>query len=171
LLAETEPTWYPPRPPAQKSHALLIVAVVLIAIVVVGAGIVVVTLVENRISNLIGIQHVTTIVNGVIAVESGTYNYYSITVPVRATAIRVLGNFTVSGGAGYPILVLVMDEGNYLNWKNNYPSTSLYNSGETTTGSISATLPTSGVYYLVYSNSYTSAPEDVQTTAYLKYFG
>jgi hypothetical protein len=148
----------------------MIIAVVLIVVVEVGAGIFIVGFAANRVSNLIVRQHTVTIVNGLITVEPGRYNHYLVSVPVAATAIRVRGNFTVSGGAGYSIQVFVMDEGNYLRWENNYPSTSLYNSGQATIGTISATLASSGVYYLVYSNTYTSTPENVQSTADLHYF-
>jgi len=65
-----------------------------------------------------------------------------------------------------------MDETNFINWKNGHQSTAYYNSGQLTTGTISASLPSSGAYDLVYSNAFsTFSSKNVQTTVNLYYFG
>lgn len=170
MLTQAQPSWAPPPPP-QKSNTMLIVAIVLIVVVVVAviAGILVVGFVANRVSNVISGQQVVTLVNGVITVQPGHYNYYWMTIPAGATIVRVTGTFTVSGGSGN-VEVLVMDQSNYVSWTSGQHESALYDSGQVTTGTISASLMTSGTYYLVYSKDFYSATSvNVQTTAYLYY--
>ncbi len=116
--------------------------------------------------------HSTNIVNGLITVPAGSYEYYQFAPPASSTGISVSGSFTASGGSGNDIVVLVMDETNFVNWRNGHQASAYYNSGQLTTGTISASLPTSGTYYLVYSNTFSVfSSKNVQTTADLSYYG
>jgi len=111
------------------------------------------------------------IVNGLITVQAGGYNYYFFTLPAGSTSISVSGSFTASGGSGNDIQVFVMDDANFINWKNGYQASSYYSSGQLTTGTISANLPSPSTYDLVYSNAFsTVSSKNVQTTVNLYYF-
>jgi hypothetical protein len=117
-------------------------------------------------------QHSGNIVNGLVTVAAGYYQYYQFTVPTAATSASVNGMFTASGGSGNDIIVLVFDQTNYVNWQNGHQATPYYNSGQVTTGTVSASLPSSGTYYLVYSNTFsTTSSKSVQTTVNLSYYG
>lgn len=155
---------------------MLIVAVVLIVVVVVAVvgGVLLVGFVANRVSNTISKQQVVNIVNETITIQPGHYNYYWVNIPTGSTIIHIAGTFTVSGGGGYYggnyVEVLVMDQTNYANWQNQLQSSPLYDSGQVASGTISASLTTSGKYYLIYSNNYSSTIKTVQTTASLYYY-
>lgn len=117
-------------------------------------------------------QHSANIVNGLISVPAGSHEDYAFTAPPSSTVISVTGSFTASGGSGNDIVVLVMDQTNFVNWENGHQASAYYNSGQLTTGTISAELPSSGTYYLVYSNTFSVfSSKTVQTTANLLYYG
>jgi hypothetical protein len=150
----------------------LIVAIVLIVVVVVAvvAGIVAFGFFAARVSNTISREQVTNIANGQMAVAPGTSIAYQMTIPVGASNIYVTGTFSASGGTGNNVEILVMDQFDYVNWHSGSASSAIYDSGQVTTGNISAHLPSSGIYYLVYSNTFsTTTQKNVQTTVYLYY--
>jgi hypothetical protein len=111
----------------------------------------------------------SSVVNGDISVGAGQYEDYQFTVPDGASNAQLAGNFIASGGSGNDILVLVLDQTDFVNWQNGHSVTTYYNSGQLTTSSISASLP-SGVYYLIYSNTFsTFSSKTVNTDATLTY--
>jgi hypothetical protein len=91
-------------------------------------------------------SHTSTIVNGVITVNSGSYNSYQFTAPSGATGISISGSFTASGGSGNDIDVYVMDQSDFTNWENGHQASALYDSGQETTGNFNVAL-TPGVTY------------------------
>src|SRR2546427_9414942 len=177
VVAQQAPTvWTAPQtqtpyqPAPAKSNTVLIIAIVIIA-VVVGAVIGGILLFGafNTLSSTTT-QRSVAIVNGVITVQPAQYYYYTLTVPSGATSVTVSGTFTASGGSGNDIEVLVMDQTNYVNWQNDHQANAYYDSGQVTTGTVSANLPGGGTYYLVYSNAFsTVSSKNVQTTANLYY--
>lgn len=107
-----------------------------------------------------------TIVDSVITVEAGKYVNYQFSVPSQAS---VSGNFTASGGSGNDIRVLILDETSYINWVNGHNVSTYYDSGQITTGKITAKLP-KGNYYLVYSNTFSIAStKNVKTRVDITY--
>ena len=115
-------------------------------------------------------QHSTNIVNGLITVQPGGYNDYPMTIPSGVTSAVLTGTFTASGGSGNDIDVFVVDQTNFVNWQNGHQANAYYRSGQVTTGTISASLPAGATYYLVYSNTFSSASsKNVQTTVNLSY--
>ena len=96
------------------------------------------------------------VVNGQISVSAGQSEDYQITVPDGASNAQLTGNFQASGGSGNDIIVMVMDQTDFVNWQNGHQVSTLYNSGQLTTASVSASLPGSGTYYLVYSNAFST---------------
>lgn len=115
-------------------------------------------------------QRTINIVNGLITVQARGYQAYPFAVPTGATNIRVSGTFTASGGSGNDIIVVIMDETAFTNWKNGHQVSTFYNSGQLTTSSISASVLAGGTYYLVYANTFsTLSSKNVQTTVDLTY--
>ncbi len=107
-----------------------------------------------------------TIVDNTITVEAGKYVDYKFSVPSQAI---ISGNFTASGGSGNDIRVIILNETSYTNWINGHDVSTYYDSGQLTTGSITASVP-SGSYYLVYSNTFsTLAVKNVKTRVDITY--
>jgi len=98
--------------------------------------------------------HNVNIVNGLVTVNSNGYEDYTFTVPSGASNIQISGSFTASGGSGNDIKVLVLTQSDFVNWANGHSSQCYYQSGQETTGTISASLPASGTYVLVYDNTF-----------------
>jgi hypothetical protein len=112
-----------------------------------------------------------TITNGAVTVNATSYSWYQFIVPQGITGVSVNGHFAASGGTGNDIIVYVLDEDGFANFKNGHPANTYYNSGKITQGAIGATLPnTSGTYYLVFDNRYSLiTPKAVQVNAVLTY--
>jgi hypothetical protein len=117
--------------------------------------------------------HTVNIVNGLITVNANEYEYYQFYVPSGATNVRVQGSFTASGGSGNDVAVLIMDSTDFINWQNGHQASAYYSSGQLTTSSFDAPLPSgSGTYYLVYSNTFSIiSQKNVNTQANLSYTG
>jgi hypothetical protein len=115
-------------------------------------------------------RYVSNLVNGLLTVNAGSYEYYSFTVPSGASDIQVSGSFTASGGSGNDIRIYILDSTSFVNWKNGHSVSTYYNSGQMTTGTITATLPSGGTYYLVYDNTFSwFSQKNVNTWATLSY--
>jgi len=112
------------------------------------------------------ITYTNNLVNEVITVSPSGYQYTSFVVPSEATSVHIQGSFTASGGSGDDIYVIVMDEINFVHWKNGHESESYYASGQLTITSFDVSLPAGrGTYYLVYSNMFDSVwQKHIQTT-------
>jgi hypothetical protein len=112
-----------------------------------------------------------TITDGALTVNATAYSWYQFTVPNGVTSVSVNGHFTASGGIGNDIIVYVMDEDGFVNFKNGHPANTFYNSGKITQGTIGVVLPnTSGTYYLVFDNRYSLiTPKAVQVNATIGY--
>jgi hypothetical protein len=105
----------------------------------------------NPIDRLVKQEHVTTIKNTNLRIGPiGSYAF-KLEVPQGATTGLLHGNFTAIGGLANDIEVFVLSSDDFVNWQNRHAARSFYNSGQVTTGTINASLP-SGTYYLVFSN-------------------
>ncbi len=106
------------------------------------------------------------IVDSVIPVNSKSYVYYQFSVPSQAS---ISGDFTAYGGSGNDIQVIILDETAYINWINDHSVSTYYNSGQMTTGRITANVP-QGKYFLIYSNKFsTLSNKNVKTKVDVSY--
>lgn len=145
-----------------------------IAVVAVVAIIAIGSMSSSRTSNssnsYIPSQHTQNIVNGIISVKAGGYQYYSFNAPSGSTDVRVSGSFEANGGSGNDINVVILDEQAFTNWKNGHQVSAYYSSGKLTTDSINANIPSGNTLYLVYDNQFsTFTSKDVRTTVDLVY--
>lgn len=109
------------------------------------------------------------IVNATITVRAGSHRAYYVSVTSGMENARIIGTFTASGGSGNDIIVYVMDETNYINWKNGHQAYCYYNSGKVTTGSFTVYL-SPGTYYVIYDNTFSIiSDKEVSTRVDLKY--
>lgn len=90
------------------------------------------------------------IVDGTISVPALDDVHYSFSIESEAT---LSGDFTASGGSGNDIQVLLMNQNDYINWKNGHEARVYYNSEKITIGKIDVHL-NPGTYYLVFSNRF-----------------
>jgi hypothetical protein len=115
----------PYYPPAAKSNTTLIIAIIIIVVVVVAvigsiAVIAFYNFAATSSTSTLRTPRSDNIVNGLITVQAGGYNYYPFTLAAGSTSISVSGSFTASGGSGNDIEVYVMDDTNFINWKNGH---------------------------------------------------
>jgi hypothetical protein len=114
--------------------------------------------------------HTVNIVNDLITVNANEYEYYPFYVPSGATNVQVQGSFTASGGSVNDIEVLIMGSTDFVNWQNGNQASAYYDSGQLTTSSFDALLPSGQrTYYLVYSNTFSISQKNVNTQANLSY--
>ena len=105
-----------------------------------------------------------------ITVTAGHYETYQITVPSNAENAQVSGSFTASGGSGNDIAVSIMDYSDYVNWQNGHSATAYYTSGQETTGTITASLPSGATYYSGIRQSFsTFSDKNVNTQVNVAY--
>lgn len=69
---------------------------------------------------------------------------------------RVTGRFNASGGSGNDVQVVLASEDDYTNWKNGHEAKVLYGSGKITVGQLDVAIPSSGTYYLAFSNTFSA---------------
>ena len=146
-----------------------ILASVLIVFIVAGSvGAVVILSKKNPSSP--PIPHTIQVVNGTADVEAGAYLDYQFTIPPNASNIHVSGTFTVQGSSGSGITVYIFDGTNFNVYENGGDFGGLYQSGQTTTASISSNLDTSGNYYLVLDNTLSTNQKTVNIQANATYY-
>jgi hypothetical protein len=112
-----------------------------------------------------------TVTNGALTVNASAYSWYQFAVPPGVTGVNVNGHFTATGGMGNDIIVCVMDEDGFTNFKNGHPASTFYNSGKVTTAAINAALPnTATSYYILMDNRFSLlTPKALQINATLNY--
>ena len=95
------------------------------------------------------------IVNSTFIVAAGQYQEHRFAVDLtQMSNVAVDGQFSTQGNSG-DIDVALLSEGNFENWKAGREITlTLYASGRTGSGSLGVRITESGVYYLIFSNSF-----------------
>lgn len=147
--------------------------VVVIAVVLLGSSLSSASSAKSAASSnaaYIPTEHRKNIVNGVIGVNARGYQAYPIYAPGGSTNVRVTGAFVASGGSGNDVKVWILDEQGLTNFKNGHQPSSYYSSGEKTTETINASIPSGTQLYLIYDNSYSFlSSKQVNTTVDLVY--
>jgi hypothetical protein len=103
------------------------------------------------------VPHAEKLTSGQVTVRAR--DVYSVRFNVDTSTmndVRVIGTFRVSGGSGNDIEAVIADEDNFENWKNGHEGQALYSTGKTTVGNIDIAVPTSGTYYLGFSNRFSA---------------
>lgn len=105
--------------------------------------------ITSQRENPVSVPSDTSIVSGAFTISAGRSKSWRFVVSNRAT---VSGRFRVSEGR-YDVEVFILDEDGYENFKNGHTTSTFFNSGRRTVGTVNATLG-SGVYYIVFNNGY-----------------
>lgn len=109
--------------------------------------------VPSESSGPVFVKQTKTLVRGSLTIPAGRYQEYGFVVLSDARSVVVTGEFLVKG-SGLDILVLVMNDIDFTNWKNGATVRPLYNSGRVTTQRPNVAISQVGVYYLVFDNTY-----------------
>jgi hypothetical protein len=110
------------------------------------------------------------IVNVTANVDAGQYADYQFIIPSNSSNIHVSGTFTVQGSSGSGIIVYIFDSTNFYNYADGSYFGALYQSGQTTTASISSNLDSNGTYFLVLDNTFSTINQTVNIQANATYF-
>ena len=88
-----------------------------------------------------------------------------------ATNVRLQGHFSATGGAGNDVQVYLMNDDEFVNWRNHHPINPIYNSQRATQGTVNVSLPSdAGTYYVVFDNRFSFiSPKAVQDNLTLQY--
>jgi hypothetical protein len=120
-----------------------------------------------------------------LTVPANSFKQYSFTIPAGLKTIRLVGHFTATGGAHNDIVVCVMNDDQFVNWRNGgqgakYPANNpikidfrgaLYDSHLVTQGTIKLYLPSDPeTYHVVFYNGFSFlTPKAVTVNLALQY--
>ena len=67
---------------------------------------------------------------------------------------QLVGHFSATGGPHNSIEVWVMNDDEFVNWRNHHPVKALYNSRRVTQGTVKIPLSDPGMYHVVFNNDF-----------------
>lgn len=173
----------PSLPPLRKSRRRVFVWIFL--------GIILATMIwavgspdpyAQGVQEFVGWKHDQTILENPFSVGAHTFRYYKFALPEGSTNVAIMGEFTVAPEAAKAhktaekdadnsIEVFVLSEPSFAVWQNGYATSSVYESGRISQGTVQSELPAgAGVYYLVFSNKFAAkSGKNVNATFLLRY--
>lgn len=141
----------------------------------------------QQVQEFVGWKHDRIILDAPFSVGPHTFRYYKFALPEGSVNVAIVGQFTSAADTSNPgirrdgkakkedldnnIEVYVLTDSAFTVWQNGYATSSLYESGKVTGGSVQADVPAgAGIYYLVFSNkSAPKTPKSVHATVLLRY--
>jgi ribosomal protein L40E len=137
------------------------------------------------VQELVGWKHDQTILETPFSVSARNFRYYKFDLPEGSTNVSIVGQFTAStaekkAGSAKPnpgetedtdIEVYVLSEPAFAVWQNGYATSSVYESGRVSQGTMQSDLPAgAGVYYLIFSNKFSpKTTKSINATVLLRY--
>ena len=134
------------------------------------------------VQELVGWKHDEAILENPFSVTAHSFRYYKFALPEGSTNVTIMGQFTVSAepfkGKKSPakdsennVEVFVLSEASFAVWQNGYATSSVYESGRVSQGTVQAGLPAgAGIYYLIFSNKFDpKSAKNVNATFQLRY--
>jgi ribosomal protein L40E len=137
------------------------------------------------IQEFIGWKHDQTILDTPFPVTARNFRYYKFDLPEGSMNVSIVGQFTSSSaekkspgtksaaadGDDNDIEVYVLSEPAFAVWQNGYATSSVYESGRVSQGTMQSDLPAGGgVYYLIFSNKFSSrSTKNINATVLLRY--
>lgn len=110
------------------------------------------------------------VVSDPLHVISGGYGEITYNIHMNNMAnVRILGSFEVSNGTTKDVEVYIFDEYNFINWRNGYNSTPMFESGQVTASRLDLFLTRTDTYYVVFNNNYSESPKDIDVEISLIY--
>lgn len=138
---------------------------------------------SQGLQGMVGWKHDQMILGTPFSVSAHSFRFYKFDLPEGSVHVSILGRFASTadkkaakpqGKADEPdndVEVYVLSEPAFAVWQNGYATSSVYESGRVSKGEMQAELPAgSGVYYLIFSNKFTTkTPKNVSATVLLRY--
>jgi hypothetical protein len=125
----------------------------------------------GALSKVAKVGHTEILSQGAFSVSAHEVNAGQFSVPNGATDVKVTGRFIASGGSGNDIIVIIMSDTDYINWRNGHSASTYYNSGKVTADDIDVTLPAGKSYYLVFDNTFSViSTKNVSANIELNYY-
>jgi len=149
----------------------------------------------QSVQEFVGWKHDQTILDSPFSVGPHTFRYYKFSLPEGSVNVAIVGQFSATAEANNNgnrkgkdavdkdkdkdkekdsdgnIEVYVLTEPAFTVWQNGYATSSVYESGKVSIGTVQADIPAgAGIYYLVFSNkSSPKTPKDIHATVLLRY--
>ncbi len=135
------------------------------------------------LQELVGWKHDQPVLETPFSVTPRNFRYYKFALPEGSMNVSIVGQFAASEKRGSAksrekaeedadrIEVYVLSESAFAVWQNGYATSSVFESGRVSQGRVQAELPPgAGIYYLVFSNRFSSkTAKDVNATVLLRY--
>ncbi len=136
------------------------------------------------LQELFGWKHDQAILQAPFSVSARNFRYYKFDLPEGSMNVSIVGQFissadkkpanaksTSADGVDNDVEVYVLSEPAFAVWQNGYATSSVYESGRVSQGSMQSELPAgAGVYYLIFSNKFsTKTSKNVNATVLLRY--
>jgi len=137
------------------------------------------------VQEFVGWKHDQTILETPFSVTARNFRYYKFDLPEGSMNVSIVGQFTSSStekkttgaksvaaeGDDNDVEVYVLSEPAFAVWQNGYATSTVYESGRVSQGTMQAELPAgSGVYYLIFSNKFSSrSTKNINSTVLLRY--
>jgi hypothetical protein len=140
--------------------------------------------VAQQVQEIVGWKHDQTILDTPFSVGPHTFRYYKFSLSEGSVNVAIVGQFMAVAeipNAGNRkdkdkdkdgnIEVYVLTEPAFTVWQNGYATSSLYESGNVSEGTVQADVPAgAGIYYLVFSNKFSpKSSKNVRATVLLRY--
>jgi zinc-ribbon domain len=137
-----------------------------------------------------GVKHDQSILQAPFTVTAHNIRFYKFSLPEGSVGVSIVGQFSCSAdshkanlkdkvsdkdkvkdSADNNIEVYVLSEPAFTVWQNGYATSSVYESGRVTEGTLQAEIPAgAGIYYLVFNNKFSpKAAKNVNASVLLRY--
>lgn len=171
-------------PPPIKKHRLVLWSVLALFLVAVLWASTSDNPFAQGIQELVGWKHDQTILDSPFSVTAHNFRYYKFDLPEGSMNVSIVGQFTASSdkkagtskpastdGVDNDVEVYVLSEPAFAVWQNGYATSTVYESGRVSQGSMQAELPAgAGVYYLIFSNKFSSkTSKNINASVLLRY--
>lgn len=151
--------------PVARTFAIAIVIAVIVVLIILSSLLFALILNSHPASTPEVVNR--SLLHGTVIVDAESFWYLQFTIPSRANDIQISGSFTVLG-QGSDIQIYFMNE-TIFNGNAIPNSGAYYDSKRVSTANYTFTLPSGGTYYLIYDNTFSSQPKNVDTQAILSY--
>lgn len=135
------------------------------------------------VQELVGWKHDQTVLDTPFTVGPHNFRYYKFDLPEGSVNVAIIGQFTANATdkkSAKPkdgdtddndVEVYVLSEPAFAVWQNGYATSSVYESGRVSQGTMQSELPAgAGVYYLIFSNKFsTKTAKSVNASVLLRY--
>lgn len=137
------------------------------------------------IQEIVGWKHDQSILDTPFSVTTHNFRYYKFDLPEGSMNVSIIGQFTSSAEKKSPapkakdgadgddndVEVYVLSEAAFAVWQNGYATSSVYESGRVSQGTMQSELPAgAGVYYLIFSDKFSpKTSKSINATVLLRY--